>query len=382
MLITKERVGYSVLGTHYRFGSAAKAAAMRLADALGAPFFCLKRTTLESAPQRIVVIQLDHIGDMVLAGHMLTALRAAYPKAHITVLARTMAKPAADMIEAVDETVCLNTPWLSRGDSMGWPALVRFVAKNRKKYDLAIDLHGDARHLVLARLLGRFSVGLGVRGFGFLVNKNVAWSRVYSRHIVDVHMELVRAAAGTHPHARFALSIPDKARDTVRHILARYGIRENAFTLVQMSSGLDAKDWPTEYWQQAVRNLCEKQAIVTADQDEAKVRLLETCTQSGRFAAVRLEIAQYAALVSMCAKAISVDTFTVHLARLLDKPLVALYSGTNLVKEWGPYGESANVSLLQDTSCPRFPCYLKKCAYGYPSPCMKRIEPAMMERHL
>jgi ADP-heptose:LPS heptosyltransferase len=113
---------------------------------------------------------------------------------------------------------------------------------------------------------------------------------------------------------------------------------------------------------------------VCADTDTAAVGRLRQHASPGRFFDFTLPLDEYAALVELSEKIISVDTFTVHLACMLKKRAVALYSGTNLAAEWGPFRPAPGSALLQDTRCAYYPCCrMHTCAYGYPSPCMSAI---------
>jgi len=373
-LVKRERVGWTVAGRHYRLRSARKAAVMRCIDAAGEIFFRRRKKAFPASARRIAVIQLDHVGDMLLAGCFLSNLKAAFHGAAITVIGRTMSREAAAMLDGADEFVCCNTPWLARDDSAGWPAMLLFAIRNYRRFDLAFDLHGDPRHNILARCIGRFSAGFGFRGLGFLLDMEIRWQHVYSKHVIEMQCEMLHTAGIAVDYARNSLRIPETAMRKVRQKCAELGLKENCFFLIQMSSGRRIKDWPPERWEQLVRLLSAEAPVVCADRDAEKAARAGKGAAAGRFFTLTLTLAEYAALVSMCRRLISVDTFAVHLAAMLQKPLTAIYSGTNLVAEWGPFGAQYSTSVIQDTRCDLFPChFMHDCPYGYPSPCMARV---------
>jgi ADP-heptose:LPS heptosyltransferase len=289
------------------------------------------------------------------------------------VLAREMARPAAGMIPGIDSVLCLNTPWLSRHDSDGWAALIALCMKYRGHFDIGFELHGDARNIALTRVLSRFCVGTGIRGFGFLLDRNVAWKRTFTWHVVDLQLALARGIRTDIAQAPLRLKIAHDHIEYVDALLGNRGIAAGEFVLVQMSAGLTSKEWPMDHWEELVSRLLEQRAVVTADLDRAKVARLSNAFRHRRFVSLQLDIPQYAACLSRARAVVTVDTFPVHLAAALRKPMLALYSGINLIEEWGPYAKDAPAQLLQDTDCPLYPCSLKRCPLGSPSPCMKRL---------
>jgi heptosyltransferase-3 len=375
-ILRKELIGWSVLGRHYRLHSPLAAAAMRCIDCAGEMLFCLRQRSMPQSPRRIAVIQLDHVGDMFLAGRFLANLKAAYPEAAITVIGREMCREAALLLDGIDEFSACNAPWLSRNDSMGWKKFSIFCIKMRKHFDMAFDLHGDPRNNLLARILAHRSVGFGFRGMGFMLTRRAEWDRVYLKHITDMQLTLLKAADANTGHHISSIRIPDASKIAVRAMLDSANIRVQEFILIQTSSGRRIKDWPVEHWERFIELHSAASAIVTADRNTEVIERLKRRAAPGTFFDISLDLAGYAALVSMARIIVSVDTFTVHLAYLLKKPVTALYSGTNLVEEWGPMETSAQNNLLQDRTCPKFPCYIMhNCPYGYPSPCMRAIRP-------
>ena len=84
------------------------------ADAVARPFAALllpRRKREGDGVWKILVVELWHIGDVVIATTALQALRARYPDAWITLLA----KPHADEIlrgsDLVDEIIAFDFPW-------------------------------------------------------------------------------------------------------------------------------------------------------------------------------------------------------------------------------------------------------------------------------
>src|SRR5512146_1867075 len=74
-------------------------------------------TSLPDTLRRILAIRLDNIGDVVMTGPALRALRQAYPAARITLLA----SPAGSQVFSL-------LPWVD--DRITWQAVWQDIAKN------------------------------------------------------------------------------------------------------------------------------------------------------------------------------------------------------------------------------------------------------------
>jgi heptosyltransferase-3 len=316
---------------------------------------------------------------MLLAGCFLQNLKNRYPHSKITVIGREMSRQAASLLTGLDSFAACNAPWLTRRDSMGWGAFISFCMRNLKRYDIAFDLHGDPRNNILACMLGKKSAGFGFRGFGFLLSVQACRDRPFTSHIIGMQCALLTACGIAADTNKTGISIISEAVDEAKGLLLKRGIPHGTFILIQSTSGRNIKDWPIAHWKKLVKSLAQESIIVTADKNAENVAAMKGAAPPGRFFDFSVDLAVYAALVGLCARVVSIDTFTVHLAKALGRPITAVYSGTNLTGEWGPFMPGPKDAVFQDTSCPLFPCaIMHECPYGKPSPCMERITPEMV----
>src|SRR5262245_51170549 len=75
----------------YRYSKLRWRVLVHVLDAVGAVMMALWRIVrparVVSDPRRILIVQLDHLGDSVLTSPLITRLRQAYPEAELDVLA-------------------------------------------------------------------------------------------------------------------------------------------------------------------------------------------------------------------------------------------------------------------------------------------------------
>ena len=246
-----------------------------------------------------------------------------------------------------------------------------------KAYDLIFEVHGEARNNMLAWMLGKFSVGMGLRGGGFFLSKCVNWNKEYDVHICDIQTRLLNAVVdATVKTIPPNLVITRPALTRVDELLKKNSIGNKDFVMIQMSVGENNREWPIENWKIIVSTLNGMGfKIVCADLDQEKVKFV-TCAEHGSFYSFKVNLEDYSELVNRATAVISVETFCGHIASCFNTPTVSIYSGVTFWNEWRPRHNL--VEHLQDTSCQHYPCALRICPFGHYSPCMKAISPSMV----
>ena len=121
----------------------------------------LRNVTGESgAVKKILVLELWHVGDVILATPVMQCLRSMYPDARITLLAKEHGRELLQGSPLVDEIVTFDFPWTatngkynpSRYDRAAISQVVRKLRK--EEFDLSLDCRMDLRSNVLTRSIG------------------------------------------------------------------------------------------------------------------------------------------------------------------------------------------------------------------------------------
>jgi ADP-heptose:LPS heptosyltransferase len=370
-MFKKELVGWSIFGTYYRFKKVRSAFAIWLNDKVGSLLFLFRKKTLKKIPDSILIIQLDHIGDMVLNSSLIKSVKNAYPDAKLSVLIRSLAKPVAEVIDGIDDIIILHTPWLSREKHVGLAGVLKFCLRNFKKFDLVFEVHGEIRNNFIAWMIGKFRVGTAIRGGGFFLNRKISWEREYNLHICEMQNRMLQeVSSGRTDTAAPAITIPPSVQQQVSALLKKESLQANEYVFIQMSTGGKNREWPIDYWKKFIEMVISSgYHIVCADLDKDKVS--SVAPDSPAFHKMNVSLIEYAELVRNAKVVVSVDTFSGHLAACFEIPTLSIYSGANIWDEWRPLNK--NVEHFQDISCTEYPCGNHDCIYGFYSPCMKKI---------
>ena len=167
--------------------------------------------------QNILVINLMHIGDLMLVTPVLRTLRANYPQARISLLAD---KKLADLVQYnkhIDE--CLLIDKKGKDDHFG--SFFHFIMKLRKKhYDLVINLHRNERASALAAFSGaKKIVGYSKPGFSLFFDKVMPNLKAV-KHQIHSHFDVLREAVGVTKidDGGLEMWLPEAAEQSAAHI--------------------------------------------------------------------------------------------------------------------------------------------------------------------
>jgi heptosyltransferase I len=308
---------------------------------------------------RILIVRLSAMGDVINTLPAVAALRQAFPEAHIGWLVE---ERWADLLCApssarrglrsaqrplVDEVHSVNLKgWRSALFSLATLQHAATVWNDVRDahYDVAIDLQGAIRSAVLARLSGaRVVYGLAQP---WESPASLWYSRkvlAHGRHVIEQSISVAQAVIRNHSH-QFDMAMPHaqlprdpKAEASVSHLLAQHGIGD--FAILNPGAGWGAKRWPAQRYGEVAlafgaMGICTFVNYGPGEKDLfAAVR--RTSADSARpFAG---SISDLIALTRRARIFIGGDTGPLHLAAALSIPVVAIYGPTDPART-GPYG--------------------------------------------
>ena len=400
-------------------------------DALGTSVMAAWRRLRPIGPwgpaRRILVVQLDHLGDSVLSSPLFPGLRSAFPEASIDVLASPSNRAIFEADPLVDRVVLADRNWFERHPGR-WALGTAVWSLGRRLrtggYDLGIDVRGDVLSvlvLALARIPRR--VGWAMGGGGFLLTDIAPWEP--GRHEVRSRLALLGAIEGESPmpdEVRVTVAVDDRDRLRIarllreswpisprRHAVAacrpalvaagsssganasigsglaladridadwlhagRFGA-EAPLLAVHLGAGTPAKRWPIASWDDLIGRFLRDGWRVIAIGGPEDARLADALSphRNLRDWTGRLRVTETTALLERADLFLGADSGPAHLASSAGVPSVILFSGTNRVGQWRPWSRR---SLVLRHKVPCRPCHRKVCPLA-DHPCMSSISP-------
>lgn len=311
-----------------------------------------------SAPDRILVIRRDNIGDMVCTTPLIEALRKHYPTAWIGVLTNSYSAPVLDGNPDVDEVLAYRKlKHLGDGES----ALASLAGRasmlwrlRGKRMSVAIVAAGakDQRSERLARLLGPESIVTpAVAATGeHEVERTFRAAQMLGIHDVIPPVRVVAQPAAT-----------SRALDAV----GRAGLgNRHPLVGVHISARRPAQRWPVERFGELVAALSARFGCATIllwspgpeshpqhPGDDGKAEAI-IALAAGKTSLVPYPTATLAHLIgalSICDVVLCSDGGAMHVAAGLGKP-IACFFGDSPIARWRPWGVPH--SILQAASGP------------------------------
>ncbi len=317
--------------------------------------------------EKILIVRLGAMGDVIHALPAVRALRQSLPNATIgwaieekwvellCAKGTSCDGPLSPQKPLVDKIHLLNTRrWRSKIFApQTWSEAAQLRRELRsERYDLAIDLQGAVKSAVVTRLSGASC------RFGSESPREGVATRFYSKtvrtpqlHVIDQAKEIVRtAAAHSYAYGDWKPDLGSNAGDAFPQEpkaeawcdveLRKRSLNNAKFVLLNPGAGWGAKQWPAERYGEVARALENDgiRAVVNIGPTPAEKQLGDAVKKSsnGSARAVTCSIGELIALVRRASLFIGGDTGPMHLAAILGVPVVALFGPTNPQRN-GPY---------------------------------------------
>ncbi|MBD3393571.1 MAG: lipopolysaccharide heptosyltransferase II [Chitinivibrionales bacterium] len=324
---------------------------------------------------RILVIRLSSIGDIILASPLVAALRARYPGARIDFAVKARFADLLRFDPHIDDILAFD------GGS-GMPGLLGLARRVRDaKYDLVVDIHRTYRSTVIKLLAGAGAT----RTFDkqYLKRALLVWGK-WNLHgdrvttMPERYVDCVRDLIGDMDMPPVTLHIDEQSRASALARLASKGPSENQ-PLVALAPGAawHTKRWPPDRFGELGAMLAGQNkaavAVVGGEGDRDVARHVY-----GRIGDAAIDLTgttsllETAVIIQRAGLLVSNDTGCMHMGRALRTPMVALFGCT--VRELGYYPHGQQVAIIEKPVACR-PCThngRRRCPKGH-FKCMRDI---------
>jgi ADP-heptose:LPS heptosyltransferase len=339
--------------------------------------------------RRVLVIRLDNIGDVIMLGPALRAIRANLPTATITLMATPGGSQALPLLPWVDDVMVHRVLW--QDISGTWPldpatelALVDEI--RARNFDAAIIFtsftqspYPPAYVCYLAGVPLRIAQSKEFGGGAV-----TEWVRPLSddTHQVDRNLHLLASAgfglAGTHLELRIPESAQSKADELLGSVgLAHGGPRDRFAPFIALAPGASAvaRRYDPARFARVASSLAAQDHPLTGEPltvvlvgSEREADLVAPMLDGSSLCEGRLvslagktTVPELAGIINRAALVIANNSAPLHMADALDRPMVIMYAGTEWESQWRPRSAPATL-LRRETDCS--PCFAFRCPYN------------------
>jgi heptosyltransferase II len=335
---------------------------------------------------KLMIRATNWVGDAILALPALRAVRAKFPDAEISIVARPYVADIYRGQGVADELI----PYDVKGEHRGWSGRERLARELReKKFECALLLQNafDAAWLAWrARIPER--IGYARDGRSLLLTKAIPVPKAgeIPAHEKFYYLELLRRAGwirDLQDDAHIALRVSSQQSECAERALLAAGARPGV-PRVAIGAGASygsAKCWPPDRFAQALAQF--------SSQKDVDVILFGTPSEAQVSAAIaagagrpvielsgKTAIAELPALLSRCHLFLGNDSGAMHVAAAVGLPVVAIFGPTD------PHGTAPVTPrctiVQQQPYCS--PCFLRRCPTDHR--CMTAVTVPMVESAL
>ncbi len=331
--------------------------------------------------ERLLVVLPSWVGDVVMAAPTLRALRALYPEARITCLAKKAVRPVIDAAPWYDRLITDRSS--AGGRRRGLLSLATRLRSER--FDMAVLLPNSFRTALLARLAGiPRRIGYARDGRGWLLTDRLVPLREDGRFkpvsAVDYYLEIVRDLGADDPDPTLELHTHQRD-DAAADAMLRSGGIDRSKPLVLLNPGAsygDAKMWYPDRFAAVADRLADshdarillngspkERAILDAVKGAARTPMLDLPQAGGSLRLLK-------SVVKRCSLMITNDTGPRHFAVAFGVPVVTIFGPTD--PRWSESDFALEHKVMVDVFCG--PCQKKQCPLDHR--CMTRIGPDMV----
>ncbi len=308
-------------------------------------------------PERILIIKLRAIGDVLLSTPAIYNVRHAYPNATIDFLTEEF---AADVVR--------GNPWVNdviafkkkRDGSIGLLHTIR-----SRRYDFVIDLFCNPRSALVTRISGaQTRVGFPFRGRKYAYNIYVT-SRSDYVHNVEFNLDAVRRLDIPIVSSQPYFPIDDASKVFADDWVKNKRLNGKTIIALNPSGGWETKRWGLEHFAQFGDRVAEKYGaeilVVWGPGEEEDASAIQTMMKHPSHKIPRTSLKQLGAILQHCSFVVSNDSGPMHIAAALGVPTLGIF-GPTTPRLQGPYGDKHAWVRNEGLDC--LECNLTKCPIG------------------
>ena len=314
--------------------------------------------------KKILVVNVNWLGDVIFSSPIFKALKIAYPRARISCLAVPRVREILESIPGIDEIIVYDEEGIHRSPF----AKLRLIRElSQKKFDAAFLLHRSLTRALLVFCAGiPQRIGYDTKGRGRLLTRRIKTPDEQKIHRSDYYLNLVESFGVTVADRTSFLQVPTISQTQIRDLLKSHDIGERDFLVVVHPGGnWDLKRWPAPYFTTLIDQLSNNQKIRVvisgSSQDIALVEgMISGLNKKPLVLAGKIGLQQLMALMKRADCVVSADSGPIHIASSVGANVIGIFGPTR-PEITGPRGSGRSIILQHDVGCNRRPCYFLEC---------------------
>ncbi len=312
--------------------------------------------------KRILIVNVNWIGDVLFSTPFIRAVREAYPDSYIACLVHPRCREVLELNPALDEIIIYDEEAEHRSP-LGKLKLA--LSLKKKKFDTAFLLHRSFTKALITFFAGiKERIGYPSKNRARLLTRCVE-EPPEEIHKVEYFLGIASSCGITSKSKSCEFFINDTHRNYIAELLRKEGISDKDAVVVLCPGGnWDPKRWGCENFAKLADSLCErygaklvisgaKRDLKLAEEIRGMMKNISiiTCGRTG--------LKEAGALFERSNLVVANDTGTMHLAVAMKAKTIALF-GPTAPRLTGPRGDGIYSVISKNNICD-IPCYDFTC---------------------
>ncbi len=325
--------------------------------------------------QKILVINLFGIGDVLFSTPMIRALKKRMPEASIDFMCNRRVYPIVASNRNIDDTIIFEKDEFRkcyRKSKIEFAKkILSFVKRlKKKKYDLAIDLSLGYQICLLLKLLGiKKRLGFNYRNRGRFLTDRLNINGFNDKHVVEYYLDILKligAESGADKYLE--LTLPPQTDNWARDFIYANNLEDKKLIGLSPGGGKSwgkyaiYRRWAPENFGYVAKELSKKRSdlafLVFGSEDEKYLCKTISENLGGQCVDVcgRLDLVNSIALIRKCKLVLCNDGGILHIAVSQDVRTISIFGPVD-EKIYGPYPPSGRHKVVKAENCKCRPCY-------------------------
>jgi ADP-heptose:LPS heptosyltransferase len=312
---------------------------------------------LLTVPQKILLSNGAHLGDVVILTSVIAALKNNFPNCKIGVVIGSWSMPVIEGLSLIDYVHNIDHWKLNRSEASIYKKLARYwqtrlTAKSQIReiqYNAVIDFYSYFPNFIQIfwKLKIPIRIGYTSGGFGPMLTHAKVWKKS-NKHISQYHIDLLKF-----------LPIDMQYYQDLKYNIASQNFQKNSFfnppfkgeqyIVIHMGTGEVEREWPVAKW----INLCillsnRKMNVVFTGygQREAKnVSNVSCFLQSSIDLTNAINWSEFVFVMGGAQLIICVESLAAHIAAAVNTDCVAIWSSMRNIDQWRPLSKKVELIL-------------------------------------
>ncbi len=324
--------------------------------------------------KKILIVNVNWIGDVLFSTPAIRALRRHFPDAHIACMVVPRCREVLELNPNINELIIYD----EKGEYKGLTGKMRLISELKaRSFDIVFLFHRSLTRTLMVALSGiKERVGIDNPKRGFLLSRKVL-PPPPDIHKVEQFLNIVKVTGVRDCGKDMEVHVSKSDEAFAEAFLKSQGIkRGEPFVVLNAGGNWDMKRWPAENFAELGNKLGKEYGMPVVLTGAGKdVGLAEKIAGMMKkkpvIAAGTTSLRQLASIMKRSALVVSNDSGPMHIAVSQGARTIAIFGPTD-PKLTGPYGSGIYKVLQKSSGKPgcKIPCYNLRCEDAL---CMKAV---------